>query len=540
MRRYLFLFISVIVVFLFLNPAYTSAHAYIIKSEPSENEILDQAPNRVSIQFDETIQPTFHSIKVFDSDGKQVDQKNGRIDPHHASIIGADLESNLPNGTYTVQWKVVSGDGHPVEGIIPFQIGEGENNHIVNQKSKGYTPGIDLMIIRWLQYISNAILVGMLSVTLFIVPKDLVENLRVQKVFSKLTTYSLAILCVSILLGLPLQTTIESGLSWGEVFHADVMRKMLTSSVYGNVWIFQVLTLIVLCAAATFLEKPLRGWISLILGIALLGMKAFTSHAGSTENVFLSVGMDFLHLGSSSIWIGSLVALIALNPFARNAETKPLYMKSIRTFSRFGVVIVLVLSLTGVYGSFVYIPTFRSLFQTDYGRILLGKVFLLIVMLVFAAVNFSIGKRNRDQGLNKTIWGELVSGLIVLVLSVILTNLPTAAASPGPINETKNVHGDTITFAATPNVIGKNTFAVTLKDRHGRSINNVEQVTLTFHSLDMEMGEATLPLKKGKDGKYEASGMHFNMAGRWEVKVHALTKDLEAVDAVFNVIVGSQ
>jgi copper transport protein len=135
----------------------------------------------------------------------------------------------------------------------------------------------------------------------------------------------------------------------------------------------------------------------------------------------------------------------------------------------------------------------------------------------------------------------MITGLIILVLSVILTNLPTAMASPGPVKETKKVEqGNQITFEATPNVIGENNFGVTLKDRNKHVIKNIEQVTLTFNSLDMPMGDNTITLTKGKQGKYESSGMNFNMAGRWKVKVHVLTQDLEAMDTEFKVIVGSQ
>ena len=123
-----FLLIVLLSLLLFAFPSFSFAHAYIIKSTPSENEILKHSPQKVSIQFDETIQPAFHSIQVYDSKGNQVDQKNGHIDPKNSSIIECGLNPNLPNGIYQIQWKVVSSDGHPVEGVIPFQIGNGNNN----------------------------------------------------------------------------------------------------------------------------------------------------------------------------------------------------------------------------------------------------------------------------------------------------------------------------------------------------------------------------------------------------------------------------
>ncbi|MEH7333552.1 FixH family protein [Neobacillus drentensis] len=537
--RNLFLLIPVLFVFLF--PTFPSAHAYIKKSAPTENEVFDEPLQKVTIQFDEPIQPDYHSIEVFDSNGKRVDQKNERIDSNDPSIIEADLKSDLPNDTYSIQWRVVSGDGHPVEGVIPFQIGHDSKGSATTQGSKGYKPKLDLILIRWLQYMSSAGFVGILFFYLFVLPKELSQNTWVRNRFTKIIVYSFIALCFSIIMSLPLQATIESGLSWGKVFHVKVLGDLLTKSVFGKTWITAIVMLLILWPS-TFLvcykpfQKQIWVWISLAFGIGMLRTKTFTSHAASSKSGLLPLIMDFVHLLSASIWIGSLIALIALLPLRK----KQAYFETVRRFSKWGIAIVIILSATGVYGSLLYIPNWRSLFVTDYGKALLGKVLLLVIMMLFAGVNFLRGKRNNEKGIARSLWGEMSAGIIVLILSVILTNLPTAMASPGPVKETNKVKASSITFAATPNVIGKNTFEVSLKDRNGRPIKAVEQVTLTFTSLEMEMGDDTVRLSKVKDGKYSSKGLNFNMSGRWNVRVHVLTKDLETMDTDFKVLVGSQ
>jgi copper transport protein len=234
------------------------------------------------------------------------------------------------------------------------------------------------------------------------------------------------------------------------------------------------------------------------------------------------------------------VALIVLIPISRKVDTKNLYLESIQRFSKWGIILVIVLTFSGFIGSLSYIPNVRTILSTDYGRILLGKVLLLLIMIIFATVNFVKGKQSREKGLPSTLWGELITGLIVLVLSVLLTNLPTAMASPGPFKSTNTIHGGQITFEVTPNVIGENTFILFLRNRKGQPMKDIEQVTLTFTSLDMDMGDDTKTLIKVQDGKYKARGMNFNMAGRWKVHVHVLTKDLETLDTGFKVLVGSQ
>ena len=546
-KKYRWLLVMVFYLFLFLYPSIASAHAYIIKSTPSENEILDESPGKVSIEFDETIQPNFNSIEVFDSAGKRVDQKHGRIDAKNHAIIESSLKKSLPDGTYSIRWRVVSSDGHPVQGTIPFQIGnETENNSGINQESTGYTPGWDLIIIRWLQYSSNACYIGTLFFYLLVLPKAFLEIAVVRRRCSQLLTVSFIALTLSILLSLPLQASIESGLPWNSVLNLDVLMDMVANTRFGKTWLIQIDGLVVLCLLTFFLQKNgmnkrLWVWLSFILGMGLAGSRAFTSHAASTTNVSLSIPLDVLHLLSAFIWIGSLIALAALIPFSRKAETKELYLESIRRFAKWGMLLVIVLALTGFAASFSYIPNPRTLLVTDYGRVLTGKVFLLVIMVLFAASNFVKGKQRRKEGLSASLWGELTAGLMVFILSVLLTNLPTAMVSPGPFKETNKVGTtSTITLEVTPNVFGENTLELSLKDQSGRPIKRIEQVTLTFTSLEMEMGKDTAILKKVKDGIYRSKGMNFNMAGRWNVHVHVLTAELEALDTDFKVRVGSQ
>ena len=540
--------IAVICLFLFLFPTFTFAHAYILKSSPSENEIVNQAPKKVTIKFDEAIQPSFNSLKVYDGKGNRVDQNNGRIDSKNPSTIEASLNENLPNGTYSINWRVVSSDGHPVEGVIPFQIGNGVTSNegaTVEKKSKGYTPHFDMMMIRWLQYISNAGFVGVLLLYLFVLPKKLLENPWVRTMFSRIIVFCYIGILISILLSFPLQATVEAGLSWNKVFRFKVLSDMFSNTLFGEIWMIQIATLLFLFLTTYLLIKrnlkPLWVWISFILGIGLLLAKSFTSHASSAANVLVSITTDFIHLLSASIWIGCLMGLVALIPLSRKNDTKQLYLISIQKFSKWGILLVTLLTLTGFYSSLSYIPNFQTLFTTNYGRVLSFKIILLVVMIMFATVNLIKGKRNNEKGLQTTLWGELIPGIVVLVLSVFLTNLPTAMSSPGPFMKTNTVMNDKkITLEATPNVIGQNEYAVKLKDGKGQPIKDIEQATLTFTSLEMDMGEETIKLTKVKEGSYHGKGMNFNMAGRWNVHVHVLTKDLSNLDTDFKVFVGSQ
>jgi copper transport protein len=52
--------------------------------------------------------------------GKQVDKGDSYVNSKNSSIVECSLKPHLPEGTYRIEWKEVSSDGHPVDGVIPF------------------------------------------------------------------------------------------------------------------------------------------------------------------------------------------------------------------------------------------------------------------------------------------------------------------------------------------------------------------------------------------------------------------------------------
>jgi copper transport protein len=535
----LFLFVAL------LFPSIISAHAYIVKSSPSENEVWKTPPKKVTIQFDENIEPMNYSIQVFDKDGKRVDQKDGRIDTHNGAILECSLLTDLPKGIYQIQWKVVSGDGHPVQGVIPFQVG---SEHQAGQPSTagkiatGYTPKMDLILIRWLQYAGLACMGGMLFFSLLIVPRGLSQNRYIKKASDKMLQIGVLFLAVGTVLSLPLTASIELTTTWRHVLHVGILKGVITGTAFGHIWLVQIVLLLCLVVLIFFHSKrknPVLLLVAFLLTIGWMLTKALIGHAASASHPVWQVTLDFLHLLSAEIWIGSLAMFVAFLPLVRHEDTKLYYFQMIREFSKWGIAFVVVLAVTGVLGSITYIPNLRSLVTTTYGKVLSAKIILLLVMIMLAALNFWNGRGDRKRGLSVSLWGELTTGLAVLILSVILTNLPTAMAAPGPFKETKTVHHHEVTLSVTPNVIGENTFSLSLKDNNGRPMEQIEQVTFTFTSLEMEMGNETKILKKVKEGVYRVKGMDFNMAGRWNVHVHVLTKDLDTIDTDFSVHVGS-
>jgi methionine-rich copper-binding protein CopC len=97
------------------------AHARLLKEEPAEGSVLAKSPDRVELRFSEPVDAEFSPLEVRDSDHNRVDKDDAHVDPNDARVLIADLEE-LPEGSYTVEWRVTSIDGHVVQGRYRFAV----------------------------------------------------------------------------------------------------------------------------------------------------------------------------------------------------------------------------------------------------------------------------------------------------------------------------------------------------------------------------------------------------------------------------------
>ena len=107
----------------FVVAAPAAAHDDLISSDPGEGESLAAAPESVTLTFSGDILPMGAAVVVADGDGRDwVVGEPERRD----NVVTVTLEPNMPEAGYEVRWRVVSEDGHPISGLIPFTIGDAE------------------------------------------------------------------------------------------------------------------------------------------------------------------------------------------------------------------------------------------------------------------------------------------------------------------------------------------------------------------------------------------------------------------------------
>ncbi|PPG90483.1 copper resistance protein CopC [Rathayibacter sp. AY1F3] len=98
------------------------AHDQLISSTPGSGEHFTNSPAEVTLTYSEDVLTIGALVLVTDMDG--IDHVSGPVELTDSTVT-APLEAALPGGSYDLKWRVVSADGHPIAGVVPFTVGDG-------------------------------------------------------------------------------------------------------------------------------------------------------------------------------------------------------------------------------------------------------------------------------------------------------------------------------------------------------------------------------------------------------------------------------
>ena len=96
-----------------------SAHAVLVKATPADGAVLRTAPTSVALQFDDPISTSFATLAVTGPDGSTVSPGKASVS---GNTVSAALDGGLASGRYRTVFRVVSEDGHPVNGQLTFTL----------------------------------------------------------------------------------------------------------------------------------------------------------------------------------------------------------------------------------------------------------------------------------------------------------------------------------------------------------------------------------------------------------------------------------
>ena len=98
------------------------AHADLVKTLPAQEDAITAPPEELRLTFTEGVELAFSDVSVTGSDGAEIEIGDLSLDPEDNKTLIVPIEGGLASGTYSVEWTVVSTDGHKVEGSYDLDI----------------------------------------------------------------------------------------------------------------------------------------------------------------------------------------------------------------------------------------------------------------------------------------------------------------------------------------------------------------------------------------------------------------------------------
>ena len=109
---------------LYAAPAF--GHSALVSANPAADATLLEVPSEVRLEFNEDLllvgELNPNRLEVFDANQGLV---SGPVVVEKQFII-VPIDSETPPGTFTVKYRVTSGDGHPIEDEYQFEVASPE------------------------------------------------------------------------------------------------------------------------------------------------------------------------------------------------------------------------------------------------------------------------------------------------------------------------------------------------------------------------------------------------------------------------------
>ena len=378
-----------------------SAHAVVESTEPIANSVLDVSPANVTLRFNEPVDTELGWVRVFDADGQRVAAASVRHADSTNSVSSAMPE--LSSGGYVVVWRVVSSDGHPVEGAFTFQIGSGSApvnpamfNTVLTSQGGSELPGAVIGLMRVLGYIAAAVVIGIAVVGGF--------SVRAMRISAMLAL-------VSAIVHLLFLGAYSVGGSIGDVFHFAFLGDAI-----GTRAGLMLLTRAGLFASVVALAGKVPVRAVAIAGAGAAFTVAFGGHSGAQSPAALMVMIGAVHIFSVWIWIGAVIVFAAVS---RRDES---YV-GVSEFSRAMNIVLPAVVVTGVLTAGKNMDGWGHVFSETYGRLVIAKL-AAVVLLLLAGLYLRRLLRTRQQGVRKLLAFEVLTGLCVFALTAFLSVTP--------------------------------------------------------------------------------------------------------------------
>jgi copper transport protein len=532
-------------------PASAQGHAVLERTVPERGASPATPPDEVALYFNEPVEASFGAIRVFDAEGSEVETGELQRPGGGSDAISVSLPGELPDGGYTVTYRVISADSHPISGGFVFSIGQGGQtqgatvSELLEDSEAGDVTDVAFWVARFAGYLALGLAVGLAGFVLLVLRpafRRLGEDSgawagatgTVERRAGSLLLWVAAGGVLASIATLVLQGATAAGTSFWSALDPDVIREVIDTR-YGLIAVLRAAAFLLIGAVALIrLPFPL-----LLLPIALLvAAPALSGHASTQDPVALLFPANVVHVLAMGLWFGGLAALLTVLPAATRGleppERSAALAACLARFSPIALGSVLALVASGTVQSIVYLGPLADLLDTGFGRAVLIKATLLIALVGLGALNRRrllpglerVAARREAPGqtgvlLRRSLRAEvlLIAGALGVTAALVASQPPADAVS-GPVSGSSTLGDAVLDYTVDPARPGSNEMHLYLFDAEdGSQFDSAKEVTASLEQAEMGIGPIEAELRRAAPGHYVAPDAPFGVPGDWTVEI---------------------
>jgi len=567
------------------------AHPFLLDSEPSQAVNAPISTTQIITKYSEAVEIDFSELKVFDSNGNQIDNGDTAYYEGESSLV--ITTSPLEDGTYTVTSKVLSKvDGHLVRAAIIFGVGEAQVDiSLLESQDESETTFLPEAAARFPGIVGQTVVLGSAISAIaiwgtrrkhFRKENLTLINQTYRSKFSKITGAALVGVLVSNFVMLAVQTIRL------ETSPIDVI-----GTSFGTTWLTRMIITIILLGIWFWMERKPRLTSKkhvpmLVVSLALIFTTTMFGHGAASELAAPMI-LDYVHNLLASVWIGGVIffSFVILPTLAKLdwIEKEKMILAILPRYSGMITIALGILIITGPTLLWFLESNVTSITNSTYGFLIFAKIFLAIVMIglgayfqfkvqrpavknlggVIGAGVFGFGEKPPDvskegfepptieelayKKIKKPIKASAIIGIILLGIVSLLVNssLPagevqTAEAQSVTLGFSSVLFSEQAKFdvSVLPVGVGPNTINVIVSTIDGEQMSDISGLKIKVSNPQRNISpiEISTTESQSSDEITEFEGeATFGFAGTWQIEIEAQRTQTANESVIFDVLV---
>jgi len=582
-------FLLLVFLILIIGVPSAYAHPFLLDSEPPQAGNAAIGITQIITKYSEAVEIDFSELKVFDSNGNQID--NGDTTYYEGENSLVITTSPLEDGVYTVTSKVLSKvDGHLVRAAVIFGAGEANADiSLLEAQEESETTFLPEAAARFPGIVGQTVVLGSTISAIAIWGTQRKhfgkENLTLinqtyRSKFSKITGAALVGVLVSNFVMIAVQTVRL------ETSPIDVL-----GTTFGTTWLIRMIITIILLGIWFWMErKPhltnKKHVPMLIVSLALIFTTTMFGHGTASELVAPMI-LDYVLNLLAAVWIGGVIffSFVILPTLAKLdwMEKEKTVLAILPRYSGMVTIALGILIITGPTLLWFLESDVTSITNSTYGFLIFAKIFLALIMIglgayfqfkvqrpavknlggAIGAGVFGFGEKPPDiskegfepptiealasKKLAKPLKASAVIGIILLGVVSLLVN------SSLPAGEVQTAEAQTATFgfssilfseqakfdvSVLPVGVGSNTISVVVSTIDGEPMSDVSGLKIKVSNPQRNISPIEISTIQSSDEvtKFEGEAT-FGFAGTWQIEIEAQRTQAANESVIFDVLV---